>query len=74
MTTDTIRELTQSLIALAVIIGGGYIMFVQPASPAVPFITGIIGGIISWYFSRAQAQTVATHAANLAADAVKADR
>ena len=70
MSSDTIREVTQSLIALAVVVGGGVIMYLQPDSAAVPFISGTMGAIIGFYFSRSQSQGMATRAANHAVDAM----
>lgn len=52
MSTDTIRELTQSALALTVVIGGGFILYAQPQSPAITFVAGTIGAVIGYYFSR----------------------
>jgi hypothetical protein len=71
MDTNTIREVTQSLIALAVVIGGGIIMYLQPTSPALPFLSGMVGAIIAFYFSRSQSQNVADKAAVTAVMAMK---
>ncbi len=52
MNSDTIRELTQSALALTVVIGGGIIMYAQPSSPVITFVAGTIGAVIGYYFSR----------------------
>lgn len=52
MSTDTIRELTQSALALTVVIGGGLILYAQPQSPVITFVAGTIGAVIGYYFSR----------------------
>jgi hypothetical protein len=52
MNPDIIRELTQSLLALTVVIGGGMILYAQPSSPAITFVAGTIGAVIGYYFSR----------------------
>lgn len=51
MTTDTIREVTASVIAVIIVAGGGAILFLQPMSPVVPFVTSLIGGAAGFYLS-----------------------
>ncbi len=59
MNADTIREVTQSVLAIIIIGGTIAIMFFQPASPALPAaltLSGVAGG---FYYSRStQAATV----------------
>lgn len=57
MSTDSIREWTQAILAIGIVFGGGLILYLQPTSQAVPFITGTIGGVVGWYFSRASVTT-----------------
>ena len=52
MTSDMVREVTQSIIAITIIVGGGAILFLQPTSGAVPFVTGLMGGVIGFYFNQ----------------------
>lgn len=59
MNTDTIRELTQSIIAILVVAGTIAILYFQPASPALNAALALAGVVTGYYFSRAtQGSTV----------------
>ena len=61
MTTETIREITTSLIALILIGGGLAILYLEPTSPAVPVVTSLMGGAAGYYLhSRATNSAVNT--------------
>lgn len=51
MNNDTIRSVTTSIIAIAVIVGGGLIIFLQPANPNINFICGAIGSVLGYYLN-----------------------
>ena len=61
MNTETIKELTTSLIALILIGGGLYVLITQPNSPALPVVTSLMGGAAGYYLhSRATTSAVNT--------------
>lgn len=62
MSTDTIRELTQSIIAILVVAGGGFILYAQPQSSAVPFVASIITAVVTYFFARGNTQSAVNRA------------
>lgn len=52
-----IFTITQSLIALAVVIGGGFTIAQNPNAQSVPFISGLIGTVIGFYLSEAKSKS-----------------
>lgn len=52
MNSDLIREVTQSAIALAVVLATFYILVTQPGSSALPIATTALGAILGYYFTR----------------------
>lgn len=56
MNVDTIREWTQSVLAVLIVAGGGLMLWSRPDPSVVPFVAGTIGGVVGFYFSGAARQ------------------
>lgn len=57
MDPENIRAVTQSVIAVIVVGGGGIFMYLQPANAST--VTGIIGTVVAYYFLTAVQTTTA---------------
>ncbi len=54
MNSDLVREITQSIIAVIIVVGGGYILATQPTAQTVPVVVSIITAVVTYYFTRSQ--------------------
>ena len=52
MSTDMLKEVTQSILAVMVVGATFYILITQPASSALPIATTAMGAILGFYYSR----------------------
>jgi len=72
MEKDDIRELifaiTQSLLSLLIVAGGGYFIFANPESDSIAVIAGFIGAVLAFYFSQAIANNTTRNANQVAVE------
>lgn len=68
MTNDTIRTITQSILAIVIVAGVIIFAYFKPDSSALTGLIGVLGGVVSYYFlSATQTQTAKTVAAETVA-------
>lgn len=69
MDSSLLTTVFEFVISMVLLIGGGLFLFYQPNSQAIPFVTGLMGIAVTWWFSKrttvstAQQVTKATNGA-----------
>lgn len=69
MDDNRISLITQSVIAVIVVLGGGAFIFLKPDDSQV--VIGIVGTVIGWYFRGAAANQSATLVSDIHAQAAQ---
>lgn len=70
MSNVQIRELTTSLIAVLIVVGGGAFILTQPENPFSLVVSGFIGAVVQKYLSGSTANEIAKVASTAATQAV----
>lgn len=70
VTQENIFALTQSVIAIAVVVGGGLFFFLRPGEDSSA-VVGVMGMVIGWYFRSAAGSQIRVQEAAQAAQAAK---